>query len=63
MPFPAKVIVGCPIRDFLPIKPNMYIPRREWFFTSDMSELALARALIKYSKTLPSQKVSDTVMV
>ena len=67
---PAQVIFGHPIRDFLPIKPNMYKPRKEWLLTSDMRELALARrhgrqedTLKEHTKKLPNLRVSDTVMV
>ena len=67
---PAQVIFGRPIRDFIPVKPNMYKPRKEWLLTSDMRELALAKRhgkqeekLTEHTKTLPSLKVSDTVMV
>ena len=67
---PAQVIFGRTIRDFIPVKPNMYKPRKEWLLTSDMRELALAKRhgkqeekLTERTKTLPSLKVSDTVMV
>ena len=43
----VQVIFGCQIRDFLPIKPNQYKPRKKWLSTSNMRELALARRHIK----------------
>ena len=67
---PAQVIFGHPIRDFLPIKPNLYKPRKEWLLTSEMRELALAKrhvrqegVLSEHTKQLPSLKILDTVMV
>ena len=44
---PAQVIFGHLIRDFLPIKPNLYKPRKKWLLTSKMRELALARRHVK----------------
>jgi hypothetical protein len=67
---PAQVIFGRPISDFLPIKPNLYKPRKEWLLTSEMREMALARRharqeerLSEHTKVLPGLKVSDVVLV
>ena len=67
---PAQVIFGRQIRDFLPIKPNQYKPRKEWLLTNDMRELALARRHIKqeerltaHTKKLTDLQVSDTVLI
>jgi hypothetical protein len=40
---PAQVIFGRQIRDFLPVRKELYKPRQEWVLDQDRRELALAK--------------------
>ena len=67
---PAQGIFGHPIRDFLPVKPGMYLPRQDWRLTMAKREQALARRharqeqlLSEHTKTLVPLKVSDVVSI
>ena len=44
---PAQIIFGRPVRDFLPVKPDLYRPQDVWVDNAEKRELALKRRLYK----------------
>jgi hypothetical protein len=67
---PAQCLFGRPIKDFIPIKRNRYLPHHTWSDTLDKREDALRnrhqRMVEKWSehtKSLPPLKVGDLVRV
>ncbi len=39
---PAQVIFGRQVRDFVPVQPGKYCPRKEWLLTQEQRETALS---------------------
>ena len=40
---PVQVVFGRPIRDFIPMIPGSYVPKKEYLLTQERRDLALAR--------------------
>ena len=56
---PAQVVFGRQMRDFIPVKKEAYMPRKEWLLDAEQRELALAkRHLLKREElTLGSKEL------
>ena len=40
---PAQVVFGRQVRDFVPVQPGKYQPRKEWLLTQEQREVALSK--------------------
>ena len=61
---PAQLVFGRPIRDFLPVKPNMFKPSEVWVDNAEKRELAMKKRLYlglkRWSeKTRPQSQLSS----
>ena len=67
---PAQIVFGRQIRDFTPVLPGKYLPRKEWQETLQYREAALrkrhirhAEKLTEHTRRLPPLRVGDHVII